>query len=129
MNDERCSEWTGAVWTAVNVAEQIYQRWGAQAVKEYDPTSNCFTLRRWNQMGYRVRRGEKSLHSYTFIRATEKNQDGKEVITAQYPKTVHLFSIQQVEKVDGPLAVCGSVIADAFGMRDLPNVQVIEEAR
>ena len=111
------------------VAAQINERWGAEAVKEYDPRENCFTLPTWNRKGYRVKKGEKALHSVTWIPLTKKDEKGDAQEIGRKPRNVNLFFIRQVEKVDGPLAVCGSVIAEAFGMGSLPNVQVIEEQR
>ena len=125
--DNNAGVWQGSSRTALMVATQIKERWGDEAAREYDPLKNCFTLPTWNRMGYRVRRGEKCLHSVTWIPLTKKNQAGEKEEIGRKPRAVNLFFIRQVEKVDGPLAVCGSVIADAFGMNDLPNVQVVEE--
>lgn len=95
------SVWKGSMVTALDIAHQIKQRWGEEEVKNYDPNFNCFTLPRWNQEGYRVKKGEKSLHTCTFVRSSKviEDQNGsKEVKYYSYPKTVHLFYYLQVQK-------------------------------
>ena len=97
MNDET-SVWKGSAYTAQNVAMQIKSRFGEEAVKEYDPRLNCFTFRRWQEEGYRVKKGEKSLRSLTFIPIEKKDARGQ-LKVVKIPRTVHLFFINQVEKI------------------------------
>ena len=91
------SEWKGSLRTARAVAVEIGQRWGEDEVRNYDPEKNCFTFRKWNELGYSVKKGEKSIRSCTFIPGTETDSDGKEH-DRSYPKTVHLFYYLQVNK-------------------------------
>ena len=100
--DYSISEWKGSPRTAGNIANQIFTRWGEDAVKEYSPGVNCFTLRGWNERGYRVKKGEKALHSWTFRECVGKNKDkdGNEKMTIySVPKDVCLFFINQVQEV------------------------------
>ena len=102
MNKEIVSEWKGSTRTAGIVAAEIARRWGNEEVKNYNPDTNCFTLKRWNQEGYRVKAGEKSISSITFIPMMGKPEPGaktKEVKCWSAPRAVHLFYIKQVQKV------------------------------
>ena len=121
MNEE-VSIWKGSTRTAAMVAAEIQARWGADEVKNSDPQGNCFTLKRWNKEGYRVRKGEKAIRSVTWIH----EDDETETETGRsYPKTVCLFYIRQVERRDGaPVAQCGRAIAEAFGLDKMPGVVV-----
>ena len=119
--NENVSQWKGSTRTAAMVAHEIAARWGADEVKNYDPQGNCFTLKRWNQEGYRVRKGEKAIRSVTWIHEDDETETGR-----SYPKTVCLFYIRQVERRDGaPVAQCGRVIAEAFGLDKMPGQVVV----
>ena len=95
---QEISAWKGSSRTAALVASEIAARWGKEEVKNYNPDLNCFTLRRWNQDGYRVKKGEKAIKSVTFVPVlgTEPIAEGtKEVKCYSVPKTVNLFYILQ----------------------------------
>ena len=96
---EMTSVWQGSRYTAADIAHQIMQRWGEDAVKEYHPEVNCFTFRGWQERGYKVKKGEKALRTCTFIRVQDKDigKDGKPTFSS-YPKSMCLFFIRQVEK-------------------------------
>ena len=88
------SNWTGSQKTAEMIRNQIRERFGSEAAKLYDPTSNALTFREASKRGYRVKKGETSLKSITFI---EKEENGG---IKKIPKTVHLFFLPlQCEKV------------------------------
>ena len=88
------STWTGSVFTSEYVRRQILARWGEKEADNYDPKSNCLTFNRWNENGYKVKKGEKSLKS--FIVVEQKDKFGK--VVKQYPKKINLFYALQVEK-------------------------------
>ncbi len=91
--------WRGSEKTADQVREEIARRYGEEEAEEYDPQTNCFTLPTWNKLGYRVRKGEKSIRSMTLIEKADPNSnEGKQAEIHKYPKTVYLFYIKQVEK-------------------------------
>lgn len=92
--EKKLSFWKGSEATASMVAEEIEKRWGAEAVKQYDPSKNCFTFNHWKAIGYKVKKGEKALRSVTVI---EKEKEGQK--TQKYFKSVCLFFINQVEKI------------------------------
>src|SRR5712671_466792 len=63
----------GSEKTADHVREEIARRYGEEEAEEYDPQTNCFTLPTWNKLGYRVRKGEKSIRSITLIEKADPN--------------------------------------------------------
>jgi hypothetical protein len=87
--------WTGSARTYELVKSQIIDRFGLEAGDIYNPQENALTFREASRRGYRVKKGEKSLKSITFI---EKDQpDGQK---KRIPKTVHLFFLPvQCEKI------------------------------
>lgn len=87
------TRYTGAEKSFKEVKDQIRERFGSQLAEEYDPYTNCMTLKQWEEFGYRVRPGEKSLRSTIIIE--KKNKQGEVVGT--YPKTIHLFYYPQVK--------------------------------
>ena len=94
MNKKITSNWTGSETTESLVRKQIFARWGEEDAKEYNPKSNCFTIRQWNNGGFRVKKGEKALKSYVVIE--KKGKDGQVIET--YPKRINLFYQKQVEQ-------------------------------
>lgn len=95
------SQWKGSLGTMTDVARQINDRFGPEAVQEYDPAVNCFTYRGWKERGFQVRKGEKALHSITFVPMLDKPKPGaltKEVRTYSVPRSVCLFFKTQVDK-------------------------------
>jgi antirestriction protein ArdC len=62
--------------------------------------TNCFTIQTWNQLGYRVKKGEKAIRSITYVEGTDQTEDddGEEADVRKYRKTVYLFYRTQVEK-------------------------------
>ena len=88
------AHWKGSEKTAAIVKEEIANRWGEAEAANYDPRNNCFTFKTWRTKGYHVKKGEKAIRSMTFKEV--KDEDTKGV--KQYPKTVYLFYIKQVEK-------------------------------
>ena len=103
LKDIDVSKWKGSPYTKANIANQITQRWGEDAAKEYNPETNCFTFRGWQDRAYKIKKGEKALRSITFVKSKEVDKDGKEKFSS-YPKGVCLFFIRQVEKRTGPQA-------------------------
>lgn len=87
--------YTGSTHTFNLVADQIEKRFGPEARKTYRAESNCRTFTSWLQLGYRVKKKEKSLQSVTYI---EKKDVAGNVIK-KFPRKVHLFFISQVERI------------------------------
>lgn len=97
------ARWQGSLKTALIVRSQIAERWGEEEADKYDPEVNCFTFNTWRAKGYRVKKGEKALRSFTLIHKGGESDDNGENGAAQesgstYPKSVCLFYVLQVEK-------------------------------
>jgi hypothetical protein len=98
------AHWRGSEKTADAVREEIARRWGDDEAAKYDPLTNCFTIGTWNQLGYRVKKGEKAIRSVTYIAGTDQaeivteDEDEEEKDVRKYRKTVYLFYRTQVEK-------------------------------
>jgi hypothetical protein len=96
------AHWRGSEKTADAVREEIARRWGEKEAAKYDPLTNCFTIGTWNQLGYRVKKGEKAIRSITYVEGkdqAENEEDGDaEPEVRTYRKTVYLFYRTQVEK-------------------------------
>lgn len=85
----------GSEATANRVRAEIERRFGPKAAEEYDPNHNARTYAEWRKIGYKVKPKEKSIQSLTVIQ--EKNDKGE--VVKEYPKTVHLFYVTQVQRV------------------------------
>jgi len=94
--DKQSSNYTGSRRTAQAVQKEILKRWGHEEAQNYDPFTNCLTFRQWSNMGYKVKKGEKSIRSRTFVEKKDENGN----IIRTYPKTIHLFYCLQVEVVN-----------------------------
>jgi hypothetical protein len=96
------AHWRGSAKTADAVREEIARRWGDQEAAKYDPLTNCFTIGTWNQLGYRVKKGEKAIRSITYVEGTDQTQNADDEDAEQdvrtFRKTVYLFYQTQVEK-------------------------------
>jgi len=92
------STWKGSEDTYKLVRQQILDRFGPEAAEQFDPLKNCFTFNHWRAIGYMVKKGEKSLKSYTWIKV-EKVVDGK-TVTETFCKDVHLFFAAQVHPLN-----------------------------
>jgi len=89
------SGYTGSATTFELVEKEIEERWGKTEAKKYDPYTNTLTFAKWAMLGYRVKKGERSIRSITFVE--QKDKDGN--ITKRFRKSVCLFYYLQVEKV------------------------------
>lgn len=89
------TNYKGSQATKQKVENQIIQRWGEEEAKNYDPSKNCMTYKQWLDNGYKVKKGEKAIKSFTVVE--KKDEDGNP--EKSYIKTVNLFYIKQVEKI------------------------------
>jgi hypothetical protein len=97
------AHWRGSEKTADAVREEIARRWGDDEAAQYNPLTNCFTIGTWNQLGFRVKKGEKAIRSITYVEGKDQaesvDEDGDDEQDVRiYPKTVYLFYRTQVEK-------------------------------
>ena len=77
------------------VKKQIINRWGEEEGKKYNPLGNCFTFNTWKAKGFKVKKGEKALRSFSIKTNVDKKTGEKKA----YPVTVCLFYQNQVEKI------------------------------
>jgi hypothetical protein len=89
------SPFSGSELTKKMVAEQIRERYGDEAAERFNPFMDCRTFNGWKEISWRVKRGEKSLRSITFVEIFDKQGNSVKKI----PRTVHLFHYKQCEKV------------------------------
>lgn len=73
------STWRGSEKTAEQMREQVRERFGDKAAKEYDPSRHVMSLRQWGRFGIRVRAGESALKTYTIIENDEETGEMKRV--------------------------------------------------
>jgi len=92
---EKLSNYKGSEATAKLVRTEILKRYGEEQANQYDAYTNCLSFKRWIQLGYKVRKGEKSIRSITFV--DKKDALGNKL--GSYRKTVHLFYKLQVDPV------------------------------
>lgn len=101
--ESKTSIYKGSKQTKDHVQEEIRSRYGDEAASAYDPKKNCFTLHGWQERGYKVKRGEHGILSYTVVGRREVTEDdnGQEIIkeSGGYKKKIYLFYVNQVEKV------------------------------
>ena len=93
MNKKIISNWTGSEITESLVRKQVSTRWGTEEAERYNPKVNCLTIKKWNEGGYRVKKGEKALKSYIVI----EKKDKKGEVVSKYPKQINLFYQKQVK--------------------------------
>ena len=97
MTQQQQAHWQGSRKTAAMVMAQIAERWGEEEAQNYNPETNCFTFNTWRAKGFKIKKGEKALHSYTFV-SEYSGEEGDDEEIAKHPKGVCLFYILQVEK-------------------------------
>lgn len=90
------TRYKGSKRTFELVKKQIAERWGETEANSYDPYANARTFEQWNKVGYRVKKGEKALHSLVLLE--EVDPQGK--IVKRYPRNICLFYYRQVEKIN-----------------------------
>ncbi len=89
------SNYKGSESTRNAVATELERRYGKEEAEKYDPYHNCLTFRQWLAHNFRVKRGERSITSLTYIERRDESGD----VIATYPKRVHLFYYLQVEPI------------------------------
>ena len=87
--------YSGSSHTFALVADQVEERFGPKARKEFDPYHTCRTFAGWLQLGYRVKKGQKALQSVTYV----EKKDAVGNIVERFPRKISLFLLDQVEKV------------------------------
>jgi hypothetical protein len=90
----KISNWQNSTKTREMVAEQIKDRWGVAELANYNPETSALPFSKWVSLGYRPKKGSRSLKSVTFI---EKKDEKGNIV--KYPRTIHLFYYRQLEPI------------------------------
>lgn len=109
MSNNNVSEYKGSKVNFQTCYSYIAERWGNKEAESYNPYENCFTLKKWNELGYRVIKGEHAIKCLNYIPITKINEKGEDEQVGVYPKTVNLFYILQVRKVEQKQPVSSEV--------------------
>ncbi len=91
----KVSNWHDSEKTREMVAQQIEERWGKSEVKNYDPERNCLPFSTWVNLGFRPKKGSKSLKSVTYVE--RKDTEGN--IISKFPRSINLFYYRDCEKI------------------------------
>ena len=91
------SEYTGSEATRSMVEEQLIEKYGKAELKNLDCYHNMRTFHSWLKLGFKVRKGEKAIRSYTFI----ETKDANGVVLKRIKRNCFVFYYRQVEKI-GP---------------------------
>ena len=94
INTAPITSYKGSQATKNMVEKQIEERFGKEVAMDFDPRKNVRSFGSWTSIGYRVKKGEKSLKSYTIV----DSKDEKGVIT-KIKRPCALFHWLQVEKL------------------------------
>ncbi len=93
-DDSIISNWKGSLKTRDMVEEQVRSIYGDSAAKKYSPLKT-FTFRKWGELGYRPKKGSKSLRSVTYVES--KNAEGETI--SKHMKSINLFFYLAVEPI------------------------------
>ena len=87
------SPYKGSEVTKALVSEQIKAKYGEVELKNLDCLHSLRSYNGWKMLGFRVKKGEKAIKSFTFV---EKKSPTGEVIN-KYKKSISLFYYRQIE--------------------------------
>src|SRR5205085_12635069 len=88
----------GSVKNTQAVMQEVSKRF-PEWVPQCQPYVNVLTLRAWNQRGYRVKKGEKSIRVMTLVPVMwEDEKTGHKTPVGTRRAVAFLFALPQVEK-------------------------------
>ncbi len=96
------SPYKGSELTKAMVEEQIKAKYGETELKNLDCFHSLRTFNAWLKLGFRVKKGEKAIKSYTFV---EKKNTAGEVVD-KYKKSISLFYYRQIEPLVNQERTC-----------------------
>lgn len=91
----KVSNWSGSTKTRDMVAEQIEKIWGKNELANYSAEKSALPFSVWLNLGYRPKRGSKSLKSITYI----ERKDSQGNVIRKYPRKINLFYYLSVEPI------------------------------
>ncbi len=89
------SAYTGSEITKSMVEDAIKLKYGPAELKNLDCYHNCRSFSSWLKLGWRVRKGEKAIRSFTIVET--RDSDGSVIKRIKRP--CYLFYMRQVEKI------------------------------
>ena len=89
------NSYKGSEATKALVEEQIKARYGATELKNLDCFRTLRTFKSLVSLGFRVKKGEKSIKSFTFVE--KKDLAGN--VVEKYRRPVSLFYYRQIEAI------------------------------
>ena len=87
------SPYKGSEVTKALVSDEIRKRYGETELKNLDCFHSLRTFNAWLKLGFRVKKGEKAIKSFTFV--DKKNEVGE--VVDKYKKSISLFYYRQIE--------------------------------
>jgi hypothetical protein len=91
------TSYKGSEATKTLCENEIILRYGKAELKRMSCEHNLRTFNSWLKAGFRVRKNEKAIKSYTFLQETK---DGSLVLRKYYRRPVYLFYFLQVEPLN-----------------------------
>lgn len=73
------STWRGSEKTAEQMRQQVKERFGDKAAKEYDAKRHVMSLKQWGRFGIKIKAGETALKTYTVIENDDETGEAKRV--------------------------------------------------
>lgn len=96
------SPFSGSPLTKAIVEEQIKAMYGETELQNLDCFHSLRTFSAWLKLGFKVRKGEKAIRSYTYVE--RKSPTG--VVLDKYKKNISLFYYRQLEPINPDKKLC-----------------------
>jgi hypothetical protein len=90
------SNFTGSEATRSIVEDFVKTKYGPAEIKNIDCHHNCRSFSSWSKMGWKIRRGEKAIKSFTITEV--KDSEGNLIRKVKRP--CYLFYYRQVEPIE-----------------------------
>ncbi len=87
------SPYKGSEATKAIVADEIRRRYGEEELQNLDCFHSLRTFNGWLKLGFRVKKNEKAIRSYTFV----DKKDAMGNVIDKYKKQISLFFYKQIE--------------------------------
>lgn len=87
------SPYKGSEVTKAIVSDEIRRRYGEEELQNLDCFHSLRTFNAWLKLGFRVKKGEKAIKSFTFV--DKKDPMGN--VIDKYKKQISLFFYKQIE--------------------------------
>ncbi len=96
------SPYKGSEVTKSIVSDEIRRRYGEEELQNLDCFRSLRTFNGWLKFGFRVKKNEKAIRSYTFV----ERKDPNGVVLDKYKKNISLFYYLQLEPLNSEQKPC-----------------------